>query len=223
MEFKKGEIEVADKRTDKILKILEDNYPDAKTALEYSSPFQLLIAAMLSAQSTDKQVNNVTRHLFKKYKTAKDFASLEESELARQIRGVGLYRNKSKNIIAASKIIDEKFNGNVSRDFNDLIKLPGVGRKTANVVLSICFGEDALAVDTHVHRVSNRLGLASAKTPEKTEEDLKKRIPKHKWSAAHHWLINHGRRVCKARRPDCNKCNISSFCNYFQNKINKGQ
>lgn len=199
-----------------VLQILEKNYPEAKTALHFSTPFELLVATILSAQSTDKQVNKITKDLFKKYKTPADFAKLKPQELEKEIRGVGLYHNKSKNIIATSKMLQEKYNGEVPADFDALIKLPGVGRKTANVVISNAFGKDAIAVDTHVHRVANRIGLANAKHPEKTEEHLHKNIPKEKWSAAHHWLIYHGRQVCKARKPDCEKCNLGHLCLHYK-------
>ncbi len=204
--------------SEKILKLLEKNYPEAKTALNFTTHYQLLIATMLSAQSTDKQVNKVTNILFKKYSRPEDFSKLKPERLSEEIKGVGLYRNKSKNIIETSKIINEQFAGKVPNNFNSLIKLPGVGRKTANVVLSNAFGIDAIAVDTHVHRVSNRLGLAKSKNPEKTEQQLRRCIPKDKWSSAHHWLIFHGRQICKARNPNCEKCFVSHLCNYYSFK-----
>lgn len=204
-------------RSDKILAVLENSYSGAGTALQYETPFQLLVATMLSAQSTDKQVNKITSRLFQKYKEPRDFAVLKTNELEKEIKGVGLYRSKSKNIIEASRIILEKHSGQVPKDFDSLLELPGVGRKTANVVLSSAFDMDALAVDTHVHRVANRLGLAAANCPEKTEEALKKCITRDKWSQAHYWLISHGRLVCKAVNPRCSECKLFDFCKYAGN------
>jgi endonuclease-3 len=206
------------KNFEKILELLEKKYPNAKTALNFSTTFQLLIATMLSAQSTDKQVNKVTEKIFKKYSEPEHFSKLMPDKLAEEIKGVGLYNNKSKNIIETSKIIENCYAGKTPNDFDSLLSLPGVGRKTANVVLSNAFGKDAIAVDTHVHRVSNRLGLADSKNPEATEQQLKKCIPKEKWSAAHHWLILHGREICKAQRPNCEICFLSHLCKYFSLK-----
>jgi len=203
----------------KILQILKDTYPNAKTALRYETPFQLLIATMLSAQSTDKQVNKITGKLFKKYSTPYDFASLEPKELEEFIRSCGLYKSKAKNIIETSKIIVEKHGGKVPRNFNDLVKLPGVGRKTANVILNNAFDIPAFAVDTHVHRVANRLGLANGKNPIETERDLMENVPKELWGRAHHWLIHHGRRICRARNPRCDRCPLRTLCEYEEKEI----
>ena len=155
------------------------------------------MATILSAQSTDKQVNRITGSLFKKYNTPEDFAALEPGELEEMIKGCGLFRNKSKNIIAASRVLLEKYGGKVPQDLESLVDLPGVGRKTANVVLSNAFGKNAIAVDTHVQRVANRLGLADSPTPLGTELQLQKAIPPELWSKAHHWLINHARFLCQ--------------------------
>lgn len=197
-----------------ILERLEIEYPNAKTELEFNTPFQLLIATMLSAQSTDVQVNKVTRGLFVKYPEPADFAAVKLSVLENDIKSIGLFRNKSKNILETSKIIVDRYDSKVPNTMEDLIQLPGVGRKTANVVLSNAFNIPAIAVDTHVFRVSNRLGIVNAKNPEATEVELQKNIPMDKWSLAHHWLILHGRRVCHARKPDCASCVVEDLCEY---------
>lgn len=200
------------KRNQRILEILAVTYPDAKPALKFTNPFELLIATILSAQSTDEQVNKVTAKLFAHFKTPQEIAQLTQEELEEYVKGCGLYKNKSKNILATCKILVEKYSGLVPDTLEELMELPGVGRKTANVVLSNAFGQDAIAVDTHVFRVSNRLGLACAKDPLETEKQLQKNIPKEYWSQAHHWLIYHGRRICKARKPSCSECPLESLC-----------
>lgn len=202
----------------KVLKILELQYGNSTTALEYGNTFQLLVSTILAAQSTDKQVNKITKSLFLKYPDAKSFIQMDLDELESRIKSVGLYKNKAKNILASANIITKKYNGIVPRNRDELVKLPGVGRKTANVVLSVGFQYDAIAVDTHVFRVSNRIGLAKASNVEKTEQQLMKNIPKNKWSAAHHWLIWHGRKICKARIPKCNVCPISKYCLFIKTK-----
>ncbi|KLO22546.1 endonuclease III [Marinitoga sp. 1197] len=206
------------KEIKKILEILEKTYPNSTTALKYKNTFELLIAVILSAQTTDNQVNKVTPTLFSKFKTPEDFAKLKPEELEKYIKGVGLYKTKSKNIINTCKMLLEKYNGKIPETREELIKLPGVGRKTANVMLSVAFGKDAIAVDTHVFRVANRIGLANGKNVKKTEEDLMKNIPQELWGKAHHWLIYHGRNICKARKPECEICPIKTFCNYYQDK-----
>lgn len=203
----------------RILKEFEKLYPNPTTSLEYGTPFELLVATMLSAQSTDKQVNKITAGLFKQFNTPQDFAALEPRQLEEMIKGCGLFRAKSKNIIETSRILVEKYGGEVPRDLERLVELPGVGRKTANVVLSNAFNEDAIAVDTHVFRVANRLGLADSKTPLGTELDLRSAIPKGLWSKAHHWLITHGRQVCLARTPRCQLCTLAQWCNSRQDLI----
>ncbi len=202
-------------RIKSILELLEKHYYDAKPGLNFENPFQLLIATILSAQCTDKQVNKVTPNLFAKYKKPEDFAKLKPEELEEDIRSCGFYRTKSRNIIETCKILVEKYDGQVPADIELLQQLPGVGRKTANVVASNAFGIDAIAVDTHVFRVSNRLGLANANTVEKTEKQLMDNIPKKKWSEAHHWLIQHGRKICTARRPKCDECFLTPYCLYY--------
>lgn len=198
-----------------VLNILKEHYGNKTTALKFRSPFQLLVSTMLAAQSTDKQVNKITQTLYRDYPDAVAFARLSPEELEEKIKSVGLYRNKARNIVAAAQMILEKFGGKVPRSREDLVKLPGVGRKTANVVLSVGFNHDAIAVDTHVFRVSNRIGLANAPNVEKTEQQLMKNIPKKDWSDAHHWLIWHGRKICKAQNPTCEICPVKDYCQYY--------
>ncbi len=200
----------------KILSILEATYGGTETALNYQSPFQLLVSTMLAAQSTDVRVNIVTKDLFRDYPTAEKMAQLSIEQMESYIKTVGLYHTKAKNIIATSKILAEEYNGDVPSTREEFVKLPGVGRKTANVVLSIAKGVPAIAVDTHVFRVSNRLGLAKAKNVLETEKQLMKNIPEEKWSDAHHWLIWHGRKICKAQRPLCKTCPLLEVCAYAQ-------
>lgn len=204
-----------------IIDKLMDTYPDARCELEYETPFQLLIATMLSAQTTDKKVNEVTKKLFKEYKDLDDFLTLTIEELEFKIKSIGLYRNKSKNILATCSMLRDKFGSEVPKSRDELITLPGVGRKTANVVISNCFNIQAFAVDVHVFRVANRIGLANAKTPEKTELDLMKNIDENLWTICHHTLIFHGRRCCTSRKPNCGECSINEYCKYYnQNKEN---
>lgn len=202
--------------TKRILSILKEMYPDAHCELNYRNPFELLIATILSAQSTDRQVNLLTKDLFAQFPTPEAFLTLSADQLAEHIHGLGLYRNKSKNILATCRILVEQYGGEVPREREKLEALPGVGRKTANVVLSNAFGVPALAVDTHVHRVANRLALADSENPLETERQLCKRVPKKDWSDTHHQLIWHGRRRCTARRPKCEQCDLSSFCWYYK-------
>ena len=199
-----------------VINIILKTYPDATVELEHSSTFELLIATILSAQCTDVRVNKITRELFKDYNTPEDFIQLTEKELGEKIRSCGFYKVKSKNILATSRKIIEEFNGQVPDTMEELITLPGVGRKTANVVLSNAFGVPAIAVDTHVFRVSNRIGLANSKNVLDTEKDLMDNIDKNMWSKAHHLLIFHGRRVCKARSPLCNECPLTNYCLYYK-------
>ncbi|MBO8168992.1 MAG: endonuclease III [Thermoanaerobacteraceae bacterium] len=208
-----------DVRSGEILKLLEREYPDARTALNFETPFQLLVATILSAQCTDKRVNQVTSKLFAEFPTVHDIARLTPEELARWIQSCGLYRNKSRNIVAAARKIIAEFDGQVPQTREELMSLPGVGRKTANVILSNAFQKPALAVDTHVFRVANRLGLASSSTTLGTEKELQQVIPREKWGQAHHWLINHGRKVCKARKPLCKDCVLTAYCQYYQNNF----
>ncbi|CEI74043.1 MULTISPECIES: endonuclease III [Romboutsia] len=204
------------KNINKILDILEETYPDAKCELNYTTPFELLIATILSAQCTDVRVNKVTEEMFKKYNTPEAFAKLSIEEISEEIKSCGLYKSKAQKIKETSIKICELYNGQVPDSLDELIKLPGVGRKTANVVLSNAFGQDALAIDTHVFRVANRIGMVNTTTPEKTEFPLMKVIPKKRWSHSHHLLIFHGRRICKARKPECEICPIQKYCKYYK-------
>ena len=200
---------------DLALRLLAEAYPDAKPALEYRSPFELLVSTMLAAQCTDRQVNKCTRVLYAKYNTPEQFAALTEEELKPYIHSCGFFNTKGKNIIAMSKILTAQYGGQVPADRDVLTTLPGVGRKTANVVVSTAFDIPAIAVDTHVFRVTNRIGLADAKNVEKTEEQLMEHIPREDWSAAHHWLIYHGRQVCDAKKPRCADCCVACVCDAF--------
>ena len=194
------------------LAILEETYRGAKPELHFRNPFELLIAVILSAQCTDKRVNITTARLFKKAATPAAIVALGLSGLEEEIKDCGLFRNKAKNIMATCRTLVEEFGGEVPSDYATLLKLPGVGRKTANVVTSVAFGRPAIAVDTHVFRIANRLKLAVGETPLAVEKGLMKAIPREKWSAAHHWLIYHGRRVCKANRPLCGECPLADVC-----------
>jgi endonuclease-3 len=199
---------------DDILKRLEQHYPNAKPGLHFRSAFELLIATILSAQTTDRQVNAVTERLFEACPDAQSMLRLSPSELESIVKSCGFYKTKAKNILETCRILADKYGGEVPGTMEELTALPGVGRKTANVVLSNAFGIPAIAVDTHVFRVSNRLGLADAKDVLETEKQLMAAIPKDKWSKAHHWLIWHGRRVCFARKPNCQGCFLSDICKY---------
>ena len=195
-----------------MLALLEAEYGNTGTALNYNSPFELLIAVILSAQCTDVRVNVITARIFPEYNSAAKMLTLSLTELEELIRDCGLFHSKAKNILAACRIIEEEFGGEVPDTFDKLITLPGVGRKTANVMLSVCFGVPALAVDTHVFRVSNRTKLAKGNTPVEVEEGLMKVIPREAWGNAHHWLIWHGRKVCRARNPLCAGCVVRDLC-----------
>jgi endonuclease-3 len=190
-------------------------YPGAGTALKYATPFELLVAVILSAQCTDQQVNRITGPLFMKYSTPGDFAALTPEELAEDIKGCGLYQNKSRYIVEASRQIIARYDGRVPETRSELETLPGVGRKTAGVILGVAFGGSALPVDTHVFRVARRLGLSGAKEPARVEDDLSKFIPPQHRMAAHHWLIAHGRTTCKARKPVCGSCGLRELCRYY--------
>ena len=204
----------------RILEILEQTYGGTGTALKYRSPYQLLIATMLAAQSTDVQVNVITKELFARYPEAHQLAELSVEEIENLIKRVGLYKNKAKNIRLTSRILADKYDGDIPSTREELMQLPGVGRKTANVVLSIAKGVPAIAVDTHVFRVTNRLGLADARNVLDTEKQLMRNIPRDKWSDAHHWLIWHGRKICKARKPLCEECPLTQECKYYRENQN---
>ena len=199
---------------EKALAELARLYPDAKPALVYTTPYELLVAVILSAQCTDERVNKVTAVLFEKYSTPKAMLTLTQKELEKYIFSCGFYRMKAEHILSASKDIIEKFGGEVPGSVEELMSLAGVGKKTANVVYSVWFGGAAIAVDTHVFRVSNRLGLAKGKTPLEVEAALNKAIPKEDWSKAHHWLIWHGRKVCHSQKPACAGCTLKNLCDH---------
>ena len=206
------------KNINEILDKLEELYPDAKCELNYTTPFELLIATILSAQCTDVRVNIVTDKMFKKYNTAKEFNKLSLEQIIEDIKTCGLYKSKAEKIKETSRILCENFDGEVPNTLEELVTLPGVGRKTAGVVLSNAFNVPAIAVDTHVFRVSNRIGIVHTTTPEKTEFKLMEVIPRNRWSHSHHVLIFHGRRMCKARKPECTECPIKRDCDYYTGK-----
>jgi len=204
-----------EKRAKEIIKVLRKTYPGSRTALNYRTPLQMLISTILSAQCTDKRVNKITPSLYKKYRKASDFANADSSELEQEIHSAGFYRSKSKNIISACRKIVEEFGGEVPDSMEELITLPGVARKTANIVLSSSFGKaEGIAVDTHVRRLSGRLGLSGNKDPVKIERDLMEILPKKDWLDFNYLLVNHGREVCRARNPLCSECVISKLCEY---------
>ncbi|MEM3641944.1 MAG: endonuclease III [Candidatus Bathyarchaeia archaeon] len=196
-----------------IIELLEKAHPDAKIALHYTNPLELLVATILSAQCTDERVNEVTKNLFKRYKTAEDYAKTDLRELEQDIRSTGFYKNKAKNIKRCCQILVEKFNSQVPKTMEEMLELPGVARKTANIVLSNAYGViEGIAVDTHVRRVSKRLGLTVNEDPNKIETDLMKIVPKNYWMRITDLLIFHGRRVCKAKHPACGACVLNKIC-----------
>ena len=195
-----------------VLDALEKEYPDAECALDHQNIYQLLIAVVLSAQTTDVSVNKVTPALFDTYPTPETLSKAENEDVEAMLKTIGMYRTKARNIINLTKQLCEKYGGSVPHDYDALVSLPGVGRKTANVVLSVGFGEQRIAVDTHVFRVSNRIGLVKAKDVLSTELSLMKRVPEERWSRTHHSLIFHGRRCCTARNPKCDQCCICEIC-----------
>ena len=208
---------ISDEYIPEILDRLETMHPEAACALDFGTRFQLLSAVMLSAQTTDVSVNKVTPVLFAKYPTAEAMAEADPLDVQEIIKTIGLYKNKSKNIVALSKMLVSEYGGEVPGSFDDLVRLPGVGRKTANVVLAEGFGQARIAVDTHVFRVSNRIGLTCAKDPEGVEKKLMERLPEEQWARAHHLLIFHGRKLCHARKPDCGSCLLAGLCLYEKN------
>lgn len=204
------------KRAQKILDELKKMHPDAGCELNYGTPFELLVAVILSAQCTDRRVNEVTRDLFKKYNTPEQYATMTPAELEPLIHSCGFFHNKAVNIIGAAKGIVDRFGGEVPKTMAELTSLPGVGRKTASVVMTVAFDEPAMPVDTHVFRVSGRLGLSHGKNPEQVEKDLKDLYPPSDWNIVHHTLIFHGRYICKALRPNCSECTLTEYCPYFK-------
>ncbi|HZW38690.1 MAG TPA: endonuclease III [Ignavibacteriaceae bacterium] len=199
-------------RAKKIFDILKDNYPIPKTFLNHTNPFELLIATILSAQCTDARVNQVTETLFKKYKIPQDYLAASNEEIEKEIYSLGFYSNKTKSIKKCSKALIENYNGNVPEDFDELTKLPGVGRKTASVVAGNVFMIPSIAVDTHVIRLSNLLGFVETKDPEKIETRLKELLPEADWINSSHYLIMHGRNICVARKPKCLECPLDKLC-----------
>jgi len=209
-------------RTKKIIARLRKAYPDAKCSLNHSSPLELLIATILSAQCTDERVNIVTADLFRKYRSCADYIEAPTSELQNDIRTTGFFRNKTKSIQGACKMLNEEFHNEVPKSLEELLKLPGVARKTANVVLGNAFGiASGVVVDTHVSRLSQRLGLTKNRQPEKIERDLVEIVPKRDWIDFSHLLIYHGRKICKARKPLCESCVIEKYCPSSRLKIGK--
>jgi endonuclease-3 len=196
----------------KILDILEKEYPDARVTLNFQDPLQLLMATILAAQCTDERVNQVTKDLFQKYRGAADFAKADLKTLEEEIRSTGFYHNKSKSMIRCCQMIIEKFKGRVPRTLEELTYLPGVGRKTANIILGNAYGQQAVAVDTHVKRVTHRLGWAQSGDPDKIEFELRNVIPQNRWTLSCHQLVFHGRKICTARNPKCNDCPVAELC-----------
>lgn len=200
-------------RAAKTIELLKQEYPDAKVALDYSNPWELLVATILSAQATDKKVNEVTDRLFKKYSTVQDYAEVSLEEFEQDIKATGFYRNKAKYIVSAARIVMEEFDYKVPRSMGEILTLPGVARKTANIVLANAYGVvDGIAVDTHVKRITTRLGLSERKDPDKIERDLMDIFPQKDWFCLNYLLINHGRAVCKAQNPLCQSCVLSNIC-----------
>ncbi|MHC1744708.1 MAG: endonuclease III [Syntrophobacteraceae bacterium] len=202
-----------------ILAVLDSQYPDARCSLDHSNPLELLVATILSAQCTDERVNQVTPTLFKKYTSAVSYAEAPVEELEADIRSTGFYRNKARSIQGCCRILHEKYQGQVPADLSQLVQLPGVGRKTANVILGNAYGIPGIVVDTHVGRVSQRIGLTANKYPEKIEMDLMALIPREKWTHFCHQLIYHGRRICLARNPKCDRCPLLPHCDYGTNRM----
>lgn len=206
-------------KTKRVLEALKLEYPDAKCELNYETPFQLLVATALSAQTTDVKVNEITKTLFKDYPDVYSMSQVPQEELEKRLKTIGLYRNKTKNLLMMCEQIKQNFNGEVPPTMEGITSLAGAGRKTANVVLSNAFGVPAIAVDTHVFRVSNRIGLAHANNVTDTEEQLQKELPKKEWTLAHHLIIFHGRRRCYARKPDCTNCMINKDCEFYKDNL----
>ena len=210
-------------RIGEILRGLDEEYADAECALHHKNPFELLVATILSAQCTDVRVNKVTPRLFRRYPTPREMAQTDEEELQEIIRSTGFFRNKAKNLVGAARRIVETFQGEIPETMEELLTLPGVARKTANVVLGTAFGiSSGVVVDTHVKRLSYRLGLTHNKDPNKVEQDLMSQIPRHRWIGFSHQLIHHGRRICNSRKPKCDACVLANVCPYGQQYVNAG-
>ena len=206
-----------------MISVIDEMFPDAEAELNYTNPFELTIAVLLSAQTTDVGVNRVTKDLFQRFKTPEDYLSVDVTEIESYIKTIGLYRNKAKNIQKLCRDLIDKFDGKIPENYDDLVSLAGVGRKTANVVLSVAFGEPRIAVDTHVERISKRLGIARYKdSPLEVEETLMRKIPKERWSKTHHQLIFFCRYHCLARNPKCHECPLLDQCREGQKRLRKG-
>jgi endonuclease-3 len=212
MNFKNETLEEQQRRMQKVIELLANEYPDVKIQLNFSTPFELLVATILSAQCTDERVNKVTPILFAKYKNIERYFQVPQKELEEDIFSTGFYKSKAEKIQKTAKIISEKFNGEVPNSLEKLLELPGVGRKTANVILGHIFNIPAIVVDTHVVRITNKLGFVDTENAEKIEFKLMDLVPKEKWVVFTHYLINHGRKVCIARKPKCQECVISKYC-----------
>lgn len=209
----KTQMEDLQQRTKQLIKLLKKAYPDAHCALHHTNPLELLIATILSAQCTDERVNIVTANLFRKYRTADDYANADRAELERDLSSINFFRNKTKNIQATCQILSEQYRGTVPQTMEELLQLPGVARKTANVVLGNAVGiASGVVVDTHVSRLSQRLGLTQNEQPEKIEQDLLTLVPQKEWVLFSHLLISHGRAVCQARKPNCEACSLEALC-----------
>jgi endonuclease-3 len=210
----RSEVELDEKtRARMIIDLLEKEYPDAKVTLNYTNPLELLVATILAAQCTDKRVNIVTKTLFKKYRRAEDYANANLEELKKEVRSTGFYRNKARNIKKCCQILVEKFSSEVPKTMEEMVKLPGVARKTANIVLSNAYGViEGIAVDTHVRRISKRLGLTEQENPDKIEKDLMNLVPRDKWTRLTDLLVFHGRRNCVAKKPKCVVCTLNKIC-----------
>lgn len=209
-------------RYQKVIEYFKENMPVAETELSYTNPYELIVATILSAQCTDKRVNIITPTFFDKFPTLEALAVAQQENVFEVIKSCSYPNNKAKSLVGMAKGVMERFNGQIPKDLNDLQTLPGVGRKTANVVASVAFNTPAIAVDTHVFRVAKRIGLShNAKTPLETEKQLMQFLPKDLWAIAHHWLILHGRYVCIARKPKCPECGLKEFCKYYKSKVNK--
>ena len=215
-ELKDGKLDKKSKKIIifKMIKVFEEENIDPEIELDYKNPFMLLVAVLLSAQSTDKQVNIVTKKLFANIETPNDMLKLGEKKLKEYIKSIGFFNNKAKNIIKTSSILDQRFDGKIPDNREQLMSLPGIGRKSANVILNVIFNCNTLGVDTHIFRVANRLKLSNGKTPDEVEDDLMKVIPKDVIGKMHQWIVLHGRYICKARKPECRICPVKNFCLY---------
>ncbi|HCS10477.1 MAG TPA: endonuclease III [Clostridiales bacterium] len=208
-------------KAEKVYELLKIAYPDAKCGLDYNTPFQLLISTMLSAQATDKSVNKVTEELYMQYPDLDSFLTLSQEEIELKIKKIGLFKNKSKNIYNMLRVLKDKYNSEVPKNMDELMSLPGVGRKTASVVLTEAFNIPAFPVDTHIFRITRRIGLAKGNSADKVSDEMMKKLPKYKWHLMHHLLITHGRATCTAQSPKCAICNVNELCNYYKKRIAK--